>query len=322
MITKLMAGQRLRRPSSCDARDLSSLGLLYDSKTIWVPDDVQALRDACLREEMSHVARRMWPEPEIRPAIRSTNSALMALGEGAKGECLITEYQFGGRGRRGRRWLSPIGRNLCFSMGVQFPGPLERLEGLSLVVGLAVADALVTAGVPGIQLKWPNDVIVMVDNDTYAKLGGILVELQSQGERCTAVIGIGLNLGGAAAARSDLDNSLADIAELLPSVDRSEILVGVINALADYLENFLVQGFAPMRDAWNAVHAFQGREVRLYSGGTPGSDQNLGAILNSGTVLGVSDSGTLMLRTPGGQEVEVAAGEVSLRPLHKNAEDK
>ena len=313
MIVFLLAGQRLPRPASCDARDLPQLGLMFDSETIWLPDDVQALRGAYLRSEMSHSARRLWPDVEICTAIGSTNSTLMALGEGAAGRCLITEYQFGGRGRRGRRWLSPVGQNLCFSLGLQIPGSLDRVEGLSLVVGLAVADALLTAGVPGIQLKWPNDLVVMMADDGYAKLGGILVELQSQREQCTAVLGIGLNLGGATAARSGLDTSLADIAELLPAVNRSEMLVAVLNALADYLENFLVQGFAPMKEAWNELHAFHGRDVRLHSGSATGGDQGLGQTLSFGTVLGVGDNGTLLLRTKEGQEIEVGAGEVSLR---------
>lgn len=313
LITALLAGQRVRKPASCDLRELPQLGLLWDSESIWLPSSVQALRGSDLQRRMSHAAQRLWPNLEVCPAIGSTNSALMALGERARGRALVTEYQFGGRGRRGRQWLSSVGQNLCFSLGLRISGPLDRSAGLSLVVGLAVADALVTSGLAGVQLKWPNDVIVMLDQEHYAKLGGILVELQLQEDECTAVVGIGLNLGGAQAARLGTDAALADIAELLPSVDRSDILVGLLNTLADYLDNFLVQGFAPMKEAWNALHAFHGREVRLHSGSTTESEQGLGQTLNVGTVLGVGDSGTLLLRTNEGQKVEFGAGEVSLR---------
>ena len=320
MVSALLAGKRVNKPVSCENRDLLALGLLSDESSIWLPSDVQAIERGVVLKEMSSRARRLWPNVEVCPVIGSTNSALMALGQDAKGRILVTEYQFGGRGRRGRRWLSPLGRNLCFSLGLQVPGTLDRLAGLSLVVGLAVADALLTAEVPGVRLKWPNDLIVMTGDDIYAKLGGILVELQSHPETCTAVLGIGLNFGGAAATRPGVNVALADIVELRPSVGRVEILVAVLNSLADYLENFLEQGFSPMKLAWNRLHAFHNRKVSLYSGSASVNEQELAQPLNSGTVLGITDTGRLVVRTADSGDIKVDAGEVSLRriPLERN----
>ena len=105
------------------------------------------------------------------------------------GSVIVADRQTAGRGSRGRRWLAAPGASLTFSVLLRFDGGLERLAGLSLAVGVAVVHALDSCGAAGILLKWPND--VLYDN---AKLGGILVELQSAEGGALAIIGIGLNL--------------------------------------------------------------------------------------------------------------------------------
>src|SRR5690606_27766539 len=75
-----------------------------------------------------------------------------------QGIVCLAERQTGGRGRRGRHWISPFGRNLYLSLGWEFEGGAALLEGLSLAVGVGVCRALGGA-VPGLQLKWPNDIL-------------------------------------------------------------------------------------------------------------------------------------------------------------------
>lgn len=72
----------------------------------------------------------------------------------------MAERQSSGRGRRGRKWVSPFAENLYYSLVLRIDGGMRQLEGLSLVVGLAVMQALHALGVPGAGLKWPNDVLV------------------------------------------------------------------------------------------------------------------------------------------------------------------
>ncbi|MEK7738086.1 MAG: biotin--[acetyl-CoA-carboxylase] ligase, partial [Pseudomonadota bacterium] len=102
----------------------------------------------------------------------STNSRLLSLAEtgAAAGSVLATERQTGGRGRRGRSWLSASGDSLTFSLLWRFQ-PNRSLSGLSLAVGVAVARALEALGVRGITLKWPNDVLL-----NGRKLAGVLIE--------------------------------------------------------------------------------------------------------------------------------------------------
>src|SRR5882672_12307135 len=128
---------------------------------------------------------------EVRTVERcgSTNTAL--LEEGKPGVLLIADEQTAGRGRRGRRWYSAPGADIAFSLSAEVAKPVA---GLSLVAGVAAARALRALGVAQAALKWPNDLLV-----GGAKLGGILVETRANGGGATkAVIGVGINLRGAA----------------------------------------------------------------------------------------------------------------------------
>ena len=128
---------------------------------------------------------------ELIPIIGSTNQHLLERTNTLEsGSVCIAEYQAAGRGRRGREWVSPFGANLYLSMYWRLDAGMAAAMGLSLVVGVAVVEALEEMGVEGIKLKWPND---LYHNDK--KLAGILVELSGQsGGAAHIVIGLGLNL--------------------------------------------------------------------------------------------------------------------------------
>jgi len=306
-VVSLLAGERLPRIAGLSEPEVQQLGLNASASEMWLPVDAQPLSPAVLHSGLSARARELWPKFDISPQSLSTNSELMACGSDAIGRALTTEYQSGGRGRRGRSWLSPVARNLATSFVWSSPRPLQELLGLSLVVGVAVADALQSLGVAQTRLKWPNDVVVAVDAERYAKLGGILVELQRVENRSVAVIGIGLNHGCADALSSFVDQALADLHVLAPTVRRSQALVAITNALADYLVAFEERGFLPIVEAFDTLHLFTGREVTMLSGG----ESQLP--LTSGRVLGVTPTGAL--RLAGAEGVfDVDSGEVSVRP--------
>lgn len=312
-VEALLAQEKISRPAGCTSDQLEQLGLHADSEQIWLPAEVQTLDMVRFGELLDGKAQRLWPKVAMQPVVASTNTQLLNMGQDAVGHLLTTEYQFGGRGRLGSRWLSPIGRNLCVSVGLSVPGSADRLAGLSLVVGLAVADALVSSGVSDVKLKWPNDLIVMQGENNYAKLGGILVDVQLHQGFCLAVIGIGLNQGGAAMSRAALDIPIVDVAELAPGLSRTKLLARVINTLADYLEQFLEIGFAPMKSTWEAMHGFADRDVQISRKVTAINKTDRAEEAQVGRVLGVSDSGRLIVRIDGAP-VELDAGEVSLRP--------
>lgn len=237
---------------------------------------------------------------EIQPVIDSTNAELLRRPSLTHPFCLAAELQTAGRGRRGRPWSGAVGGSLLFSVAWPFAMDVSRLSGLSLVVGLALAEALDSCGVPRVQLKWPND--VMVD---FRKLAGVLIEVQAEvNSHCRAIIGIGLNVQLPAAVRDDIDQAVVDLAQLLPgSIDRNQLLAAILRALAVRLGQFAREGFAACRAEWELRHAYHGQLVNLHS-----PDGRL----VEGRVAGLGDNGQLLLESAGTRHA-IHVGELSLR---------
>ena len=243
----------------------------------------------------------------------STSSLLLErAGHGAPaGSVIVADRQSAGRGRRGRSWLSSPESSLTFSVLWRFDDGVERLAGLSLAVGVAVARALEACGAGGVALKWPND-ILFADAGRYAKLGGILVELQleRQGERRSmlAVIGIGLNLQlpPESEAPEVFGYPVASLAQALsPLPDRHDLLAQLLIELAAVLDRFAGGGFAALRDEWLARNAWQDKPVNLLRDGV---------IEKTGLCRGADIDGALLVETGDGVE-RCLSGDLSLRAL-------
>ncbi|WP_374358777.1 biotin--[acetyl-CoA-carboxylase] ligase [Pseudoduganella danionis] len=256
--------------------------------------DAAAISAACA-SSASHVAI------EIVAQTGSTNADLLARIDTLAGPTLlIAHQQTAGRGRAGRSWLSAPGAALMFSLAWRFKGPLHRMSGLPMAVGVALAETLGSLGVP-VQIKWPNDLL-----RDGAKLAGILVESQSA-KRDTdgaiwAVIGVGLNLLMPDQLEAQIGRSVA-AAPWLAQMPRQQLVAALLSRLAAVLAEFDDTGFAPFCERWNALHAWHGREVVILD-----HDQ----VLQQGRAAGVDAIGRLLLDTPAGR-VEVLSGDVSLR---------
>ncbi len=228
----------------------------------------------------------------------STNAALLARAEAGapSGTVVIAACQTAGRGRQGRTWVSAPGDSLTFSLLWRL-APGTAPAGLSLAVGLAVAEALQKVGAgrtAPIQLKWPNDLL-----KDGKKLGGILIELVP-GAPHAAVIGIGLNLRLPDAMPADL-RSTSNALDI--PVDPNVTLAAILVELRAVLTIFATESFAALRAAWTARHAFENVPIRLLSDFAPP---------RAGICRGVADDGTLLLETEHGIE-RILSGEVSLR---------
>ncbi len=234
--------------------------------------------------------------------VDSTNSRLMSLGLAGAGHktVLAAEWQSGGRGRRGRTWLSPLGGSLAFSVLWRFNRPAADLSGLSLAVGLGLARALRQLGLAEAQLKWPNDLL-----HRGRKLAGILIELSGDVlGPSMAVIGIGVNARLSQSVRAGIDQPVTDLEELLGrGVDRNALLAECLRHLDEVLARFEDEGFAALRAEWDAHHAFHDREAAIVAG--QGESWR-------GRVAGVDDTGALLLDTESGRR-RFHSGELSLR---------
>ncbi len=241
-----------------------------------------------------------WIQPiEYFDSIVSTNDYLMSFDGALHGRLCVAAYQSAGKGRHGRRWHSVRGRNLMFSLGwvpQENPGPK-----LSLLVGVAIADALTAAGVQGVGLKWPNDVLLR-----GAKLAGILLESRVIGGKFEYVIGVGLNLEQSPEEMASVETPWTDLAMLgEKNISRERWLLNILISLDRRLQQLQQQGFSGISDDWTNYHLYQGAEMKY---------QYRGASC-VGRVIGLDEDGALQLQTDG-QVLSVQSGEINtLRPL-------
>lgn len=237
----------------------------------------------------------------LNVAVSSVSTQTDALGAPvpAHGCALFfAEHQTGGHGRQGRAWLSaPAGGSLAFSLARRFHAAPALLSGLSLVAGIAVAEAI---GRPDVGLKWPNDLVA-----NGRKLGGILVNLRAaRGGGCDAVIGIGLNLDLSESAAQGIDQPWTDMARLTGSAPSANALASSLLAqLLPALADFEAGGMLSFVARWQALDALAGRPVRIHDGPR----------MHEGVSAGITEAGALRLRGDDG-ELVFASGEVSLRP--------
>ena len=230
----------------------------------------------------------------------STNSYLLEHASDHMGKryAVLAEKQESGRGRRGRTWVSPFGKNIYLSMLWSFSGGISSLEGLSLVIAIAVERALSELGVDSARLKWPNDIYL-----NNKKLAGILLEVSGEySGHCQVVIGIGLNIKLSDYDAESIDQPWAQLSEHLNNTDRNTISAALISNLIRAIEQFEKTGFEMFKDYWTERDAFLDQEVDLI----------LPNLVRSGICKGVNSKGELLLATEKGLET-INAGEISLR---------
>ena len=223
----------------------------------------------------------------------------------------LAERQTAGQGRRGRSWASPPSANLYMSISRRFRNDLATMSGLSLAVGVTLAETLNdlssrrsgfsrdSSSPSPIRVKWPNDLIA-----NGQKLGGILIQLRSDAEAGTAaVIGIGINVHMPEDAAAQIDQPWCDLHTLgFDELSRNTLATNLLDQLVPSFELFEREGLLPFLPRWQQLDALAGQNVRVLDG----------ALIHEGISLGITDSGALRIRL-GDQERAFHSGEVSLR---------
>ncbi len=266
-------------------------------------DGIAALDAAQIRAQLPEGALARLAACDVEWSLPSTNAALLAAKEPAPGRVavLLAEHQTAGRGRRGRPWVAPLGGAVCLSMAWTFDQLPRDLAALSLVVGVCALRAFSAQGVPGLALKWPNDLVA-----GGRKLGGILIEMRAESAGpVVVVIGIGANVALDAATRAQVaaaGNDAIDVVELGGSADRNALVARVVGELAAALPQFAARGFAPFAAEWRHADALRGRPVSV----------TLGTEAQVGIARGIDAAGALLVETPAGLQ-RFVAGEVSVR---------
>lgn len=267
-------------------------------------EPLELLDSNAIRSSLGPVSQSLLQHLEIKGEIDSTNRYLMSQPAAVSGSVCLAESQTAGRGRRGRDWISPFGRNIYMSVVWRYDEGPARLSGLSLAVAVAVVRALEAAGIEQAAVKWPNDIFL-----GGGKVGGILLEVAGESNGpCRVVVGIGLNIGMGLDAGRGIDQSWEDVKRIRPDVGRNRLAGGILQELLPLLDGFAQHGFAPLRKEWSRSDLMFGKAVVV---------QRMDGPLH-GRALGVDDSGALLLETGAGVE-RIQSGEVSLRPAGDQA---
>jgi BirA family biotin operon repressor/biotin-[acetyl-CoA-carboxylase] ligase len=253
------------------------------------------------------------PLDEIRyfEQVGSTNSEAAGwVAEGARDLAFVlADEQTAGRGRQGRRWFTPPGAALAFSLVLKpspelavldTPALLARLTALG---ALAVCQALRQEYGLAAEIKWPNDVLL-----GRRKTAGILAEAHWMGESLEAVIlGIGVNVGAQAVPPQDEVIFPATCVQtaLGKPVDRLELLRAILHSLIEWRQRITE---VALLHAWEDWLAFKGEWVGVIDGASIHENP-----VRQGMVLGIDPAGRLRLRDPDGVEFVLHTGELRLR---------
>ncbi|MGC0861935.1 bifunctional biotin--[acetyl-CoA-carboxylase] ligase/biotin operon repressor BirA [Pantoea agglomerans] len=254
-----------------------------------------------LLDEQAILSQVTQGNVSVIPVIDSTNQYLLErMHVMESGAACIAEYQQAGRGRRGRQWFSPFGANLYMSMYWRLEQGPAAAMGLSLVIGIIMAETLRSLGADDVRVKWPNDIYL---NDR--KLAGILVELTGKtGDAAQIVIGAGINLAMRTADASQINQGWINLQEAGVTVNRNELAARLINSLREALPLFEQEGLTPFVARWAALDNFINRPVKLL----------IGEREVHGIARGVDSQGGLLLEQDGEIKAWVG-GEISLRPV-------
>lgn len=232
---------------------------------------------------------------------------------------VIADEQTSGKGRLGRKWITPPGAALAFSLVLRSekvePQILPRWSALG---ALAVCEALREGYGLEAEIKWPNDVLL-----DRRKVAGILAEAAWSGAQPSSlVLGIGINVTPAAVSEAALPKAglafpAACIEEFLGRpVDRPQLLRAVIEQVLAWKERLAAPDFV---SAWDSWLAFRGEWVQFLPGEVrPGANPSQEARQSwhavEGRLLGLMPDGALKLGTPTGEEIVMRAGDLRMRP--------
>tara|TARA_B100000989_G_scaffold287898_1_gene257994 strand:- start:6021 stop:7004 length:984 start_codon:yes stop_codon:yes gene_type:complete len=288
-------------------KKLTDLGIdihRVQGKGYAIPNGIEVLETDKITSSMTPELQSLINSIDILPTVNSTNAFLLdKIKQGKTGPMVcLAEHQTQGRGRQGRKWVSPFGKNIYLSLSWSFPeGPIA-LAGLTIVAGVAVTRALQKLGLSNLGIKWPNDIYW-----AGRKLAGILTEvhLDSVGV-CHAVIGVGINVEMSQNSSQEIDQPWADIYQALGhSVQRNQLVGTIISELLMILADYEQQGFAAYHTQWQAYDLLHSRQVIL----------NTLTGVEKGTACGIDENGGLLVKQ--GDTVNTyRSGEVHLEPTH------
>ncbi|MBL6899554.1 MAG: biotin--[acetyl-CoA-carboxylase] ligase [SAR86 cluster bacterium] len=242
------------------------------------------------------------PEILITKTTASTNEDAKSYLEKQSSPLSIhlSEQQVAGKGRNGKKWVSPKGKNIYLSIGWISPLQYSELNGLSLAVGTVLASTLNKYAGNLIKIKWPNDLLFK-----KKKISGILIETVDLGDKVGVVIGIGINVHMTKEEGRDIDQSWISLDEATDSInDRNEVVANLLNELFNLTISFSQEGFKPFKGDFETLDLLKGKMCNVSMDGHNRVVE----------VMGVNDNGELLVKD-NSENLTLRYGEVSIREL-------
>ena len=211
-----------------------------------------------------------------------------------------SEQQIAGKGRNGKKWISPKGKNIYLSIGWLSNLKYSQLDGLSLAIGTILASTLKKFTQNQVGIKWPNDLLI-----GKKKISGILIETIDLNNQVGVVIGIGINVHMSKEEGKEIDQSWISLDAVTDSInDRNEIIGDIVNKVHQFTSIFTMEGFKPYKLDYESLDVLKGKKCTI----------NIEGIYKTVRVLGVNDKGEMRVKD-GSENLTFRYGEVSIREL-------
>jgi BirA family biotin operon repressor/biotin-[acetyl-CoA-carboxylase] ligase len=235
---------------------------------------------------------------EVFDAISSTNDYCLSLTKNAFEQPVLclAEQQSKGRGRQSKVWQSPFAANVYMSLLYRFEQAMSHMAGLTLAVGLCIAELLTQTGVKDVAVKWPNDVYV-----GGKKIAGILTEVVGDALGPTdVVIGIGLNVRMPLEANNYIDQAWTDCQTACPlKLSRTQWAEQLTRQLLHTIDIFAQYGLAAFLLKWQQYDYLQGQSMTILHSGQSINTQG----------CGITHEGYLRIAHP---PYKIASGDIVL----------
>lgn len=282
-------------------KKLDQLGIPMES----IKGKGYALKEPLLMLDEGYLQKQLQSKGiavDVYESVTSTNACFSSSVNSENMQVALAEQQTKGRGRLKRHWVSPFAKNLYCSCSVGLHKDMSELAGLSLVVSLAMVNAIESVtGLNGVlSVKWPNDVYYQ-----QQKLAGTLIEIQAEPHGfCRVIIGMGINVNMLADSdeAKDITRDWTSLRQITGKyIDRNPLAQSLILQVHDYLQRFERAGLAEFVDEWHALDCLRGQSITLH-----GMNESV-----NGQVQGINKLGHLRLRLLDGTERAFAAGDVT-----------
>ena len=212
----------------------------------------------------------------------------------------VSEQQIAGKGRNGKKWISPKGKNIYLSIGWLSNLKYSQLDGLSLAIGTILASTLNELTQNQVGIKWPNDLLI-----EKKKISGILIETIDLNNQVGVVIGIGINVHMSEEEGKEIDQSWISLDQATDLTNnRNEIIGDIVNKVFQLTYLFTEEGFKPYKLDYESLDILKGKKCSI----------NIEGINKTVDVLGVNDKGEMLVKD-GSENFTLRYGEVSIREL-------